>query len=183
MTIARARTREITAYCELLSSPAGEPCTGNGYAIPTLDAGDPQQPNAKGTRIMVSVHNRLCECCSTQDDRACLGHCALAQAWHTISATATTLHHEVCPTQACWYAATYYKACEVNMKIMMVSPAAAAVSVDYMDMSVCKQCACQCCSMKETAGRGWLSTWTLPGQAYSMRQLATLGMARHSIVH
>ncbi len=50
---------------------AGEPCTGNGYAIPSLHVGDPQQPDANGTRIMVSVRNRLCECCSSQDDTAC----------------------------------------------------------------------------------------------------------------
>ena len=49
VTIACARTREITAYCDLLSSPAGEPCTDNGYAIPSVKTGDPHQPDAKGT--------------------------------------------------------------------------------------------------------------------------------------
>ena len=35
--------------------------------------------------------------------------------------------------------------------------------------------------MQETAGRGWLSAWTLPVQAFSMRQCAKFGMAQHVV--
>jgi len=78
------------------------------------------------------------------------------------------------PTQACWHAATYYKACEVNIKIMKVSPAAAAASVDFVKMPQSQQpCRlCEPCSSKEWH---WLGPTICPCSSFSMVQLQLSG--------